>query len=110
MHSLFLSSGGYVCSFLLGKDPECRARLYDDLKREVRAYDHMEHGVLDISLWDLVVKLKGVSVKMMLGGFRDRLPTYASSYCGQESEGGLSSIKAYADYSLECKEAGFSWI
>ena len=81
------AQAGMLAPLLLGKDPECRERLYDDLKREVRAYDHMGHGVLDIALWDLVGKLKDVSVKTMLGGFRDRLPTYASSYCGQESVG-----------------------
>ena len=32
---------------LLGRDPEQRELIYDDLKREVRAYDHMGHGALD---------------------------------------------------------------
>ncbi|MCB0184314.1 MAG: hypothetical protein KDE31_08620, partial [Caldilineaceae bacterium] len=36
---------------LLGRDPESREQIYDDLKREVRAYDHMGHGPIDIALW-----------------------------------------------------------
>ena len=68
-----------LAPLLVGRDPEHRERLYDDLKREVRAYDHMGHGPLDIALWDLCGKLRGTSIKAMLGGFRDSLPTYASS-------------------------------
>ena len=92
---------------LLGRDPEHRERIYDDLKRELRAYDHMGHGVLDIAIWDLVAKRAGVSVKSMLGGYRDRLPAYASTYHGQESEGGLCSPEAFADFAQQCKENGF---
>ena len=46
---------------LLGRDPDAREAIYDDLKREVRAYDHMGHGPLDIALWDLAGKRLGSS-------------------------------------------------
>jgi hypothetical protein len=36
---------------LIGRDPEAREQIYDDLKRELRAYDHMGHGPIDIALW-----------------------------------------------------------
>ena len=101
------AQAGMLAPLMIGRDPEHRERIYDDLKREVRAYDHMGHGPLDIALWDLCGKLRGTSVKAMLGGFRDRLPTYASSYCGQESPGGLDTPEAYADYAEQCQEAGF---
>ncbi len=96
-----------LAPLLLGRNPEHREQIYDDLKREVRAYDHMGHGVLDIALWDLNGKLHGTSVKSLLGGYRDTLPTYASTYGGQETPGGLSSPEAFADYAEACKEAGF---
>ena len=73
---------------LLGRDPEHREEIYDDLKRELRAYDHMGHGPLDIALWDLVGRKYGISVASMLGGFRSRLPVYASTHHGQEEGGG----------------------
>ncbi|RLT42710.1 MAG: mandelate racemase [Chloroflexi bacterium] len=92
---------------LLGRDPEQRAIIYDDLKREVRAYDHMGHGVLDIALWDLAGKKYNTSVAKLLGAYRERLPTYASTYHGQVEAGGLDSPQAYADYAVACKEAGF---
>lgn len=102
-----MAQAGMLAPLILGKDPEHREKIFDDLKREVRAYDHMGHGVLDIALWDLCGRLNGVSVKSMLGGYRATLPTYASSYCGQESPGGLCSPEAFADYAQECKDRGF---
>jgi len=93
---------------LLGRDPSSREEIWQDLRREVRAYDHMGHGPLDIALWDLAGKQHGASVKALLGGFRDRLPTYASSYHGQEELGGLDSPEAFGDYASQCKEQGFA--
>lgn len=93
---------------LVGRDPDRRELIYDDLKREVRAYDHMGHGPLDIALWDLAGKKLGVSVAKLLGGFRERLPAYASTYHGQNASGGLDSLEAFADYARACKEAGFA--
>jgi len=92
---------------LIGRDPEERELIYDDLKREVRAYDHMGHGPLDIALWDLAGKKYNLSVARMLGAFRKRLPTYASTYHAQEEPGGLDTPEAFADYAQACKEAGF---
>ncbi|BHH82015.1 enolase C-terminal domain-like protein [Desulforhopalus sp. 52FAK] len=93
---------------LLGRDPEQRQLIFDDLKREIRAYDHMGHGPLDIALWDLAGKKYNTSVTKLLGGFRATLPAYASTYHGQEESGGLDSPEAFADYALACKEQGFT--
>jgi L-alanine-DL-glutamate epimerase-like enolase superfamily enzyme len=93
---------------LLGRDPDTREEIYDDLKRELRAYDHMGHGPLDIALWDLAGKKYRTSVSALLGGFRKRLKTYASTYHGQEGGGGLDSPEAFADFAQYCKGLGFS--
>lgn len=93
---------------LIGRDPEQRQLIFDDLKREIRAYDHMGHGPLDIALWDLAGKKYNTSVSKLLGGFRDRLPAYASTYHGQEEKGGLDSPEAFADYVASCREQGFT--
>lgn len=97
-----------LAPILPGRDPEQRELIYDDLKREVRAYDHMGHGALDIALWDLAGKKHSISVSAMLGGYRKRLPTYASTYHGQDEQGGLNSSEAYADFAVTCKAAGFA--
>ena len=97
-----------LAPLLIGRDPEEREVIYDDLKRDIRAYDHMGHGPLDIALWDLVGKMYNTSVKKLLGCFRKRLTLYASSYHGQLETGGLDSIDAFADYAEQCKEKKFS--
>ena len=79
-----LAQSAMLGPHLLGRNPEHREEIYDDLKRELRAYDHMGHGPLDIALWDLVGKKYGISVAAMLGAYRTRLPTYASTHHGQE--------------------------
>lgn len=103
-----LAQATMLAPLLLGRNPEHREQIYDDLKRELRAYDHMGHGPLDIALWDLVGKKYNASVSALLGGFRDRLPTYASTYHGQETQGGLCSPEAFADFAIACRDQGFA--
>ncbi|MCP4386094.1 MAG: mandelate racemase [Hyphomicrobiales bacterium] len=91
---------------LLGRDAEAREGLYDDMKRELRQYDHMGHGPLDIALWDLAGKKYGCSVSKLLGGYRHRLPAYASTYHGDRN-GGLDSKEAFADFAMQCLELGY---
>jgi L-alanine-DL-glutamate epimerase-like enolase superfamily enzyme len=93
---------------LLGRDPEHRELIYDDFKRELRAYDGMGHGPLDIALWDLVGKKYGISIATMLGAYKKTLPVYASTHHGQEDPGGLDSPEAFGEYALACAERGFA--
>jgi L-alanine-DL-glutamate epimerase-like enolase superfamily enzyme len=92
---------------LLGRNAEHREAIYDDLKRETRAYDGMGHGALDIALWDLVGRKYGISVATMLGAYRTRLKTYASTHHGQDEPGGLDSIAAFAEYAKVCLARGY---
>ncbi len=93
--------------FLLGRDPFAREGLFDDLKREFRQYDHMAQGVFDIALWDLAGKACQTSVSRMLGGFRNRLPAYASTYHAQSGPHGLNSVQAFADFAQHCVSLGY---
>ncbi|CAN5359492.1 mandelate racemase family protein [soil metagenome] len=93
---------------LIGRDPDAREEIWQDLRREVRAYDHMGHGPIDIALWDLQARRLNTSVTRLLGGFRKRLPTYASTYHGQDEPGALDSPKAFAEYAAACKAQGFA--
>ncbi|MEK6215598.1 MAG: hypothetical protein N2B03_00065 [Boseongicola sp.] len=96
-----------LAPLLIGRDAEAREGLYDDMKRELRQYDHMGHGPIDIALWDLAGKKYGTSVSRMLGGYRDRLPAYASTYHGDRN-GGLDSKEAFANFALHCLDLGYS--
>lgn len=91
---------------LIGRDAHQREQIYDDFKRAHRQYDHMGFGCIDIALWDWAGKHYGAPVSRLLGGFRKRLPAYASSYHGDRN-GGLSSPRAYVEFADQCYEMGY---
>lgn len=91
---------------LVGRDPLQRELIYDEFKRALRQYDHMGFGFLDIALWDLYGKRVGLPIAALLGGWRKRLRTYASTMHGDRN-GALSSPEAYADFAEACYELGY---
>lgn len=91
---------------LIGRDAEQREAIYDDLKRELRQYDHMGHGPLDIALWDLAGRKYDCSVSRLLGGYRKRIPAYASTYHGDRQDG-LDSKEAFAAFAQHCQSMGY---
>src|SRR5581483_3191814 len=95
-----------LAPYLIGREAEQREQIYDDLKRQARQFDHMGHGPLDIALWDLHGKKLNASVAELLGGYRHRLPAYASTYHGDRN-GGLDSKEAFASFAQSCYELGY---
>lgn len=95
-----------LAPLLLGRNADHREQIYDDLKRELRQYDHYGHGPLDIALWDLAGKKFGASVSQLLGGYRTRLKSYASTYHGDRS-GGLDSKEKFAAFAEQCYDLGY---
>ena len=91
---------------LIGMDPEQRERVFERLKLSHRHYDKSGIAVLDTALWDLAGKKYGVPIAQLLGGFRERLPVYASTTSGQPGRGGLESVESYADFAESCQAAG----
>jgi L-alanine-DL-glutamate epimerase-like enolase superfamily enzyme len=91
---------------LVGKDARERIAIYEDLKRDVRQYDHMGHGPLDIALWDWAGRHYDASISELLGGYRKRLPAYASTYHG-DRQGGLCSKEAFAAFAEQCFALGY---
>ena len=61
---------------------------------------------VDIALWDLAGKYYQAPIYRLLGGYKERLPCYASTYHGDAS-GGLDSPDAYADFALRCRDMGY---
>jgi len=96
----------FLAQHLIGRDPHQRELIYDDFKRALRQYDHMGAGCIDIALWDLAGKQLHAPIWQLLGGWRKRLPTYASTYHGDRN-GGLSSAQAYVDFAEQCHEMGY---
>lgn len=95
-----------VAEYLVGRDPLRRERHWSELKRALRKYDRMGIGPLDIALWDYAGNRYEAPIHELLGTYRERLPTYASTYQGDRS-GGLDSPEAYADFAADCLELGY---
>jgi L-alanine-DL-glutamate epimerase-like enolase superfamily enzyme len=92
--------------YLLGRNPLKREQFYNDVKRALRKFDRMSMGMVDIALWDIAGKLYNAPVWELLGGFRQALPAYASTYHGDEN-GGLDSPAAFAAFAVQCQEMGY---
>jgi L-alanine-DL-glutamate epimerase-like enolase superfamily enzyme len=59
-------------------------------------------SVIDLALWDLAGRLAGLPVHKLLGGARDKVKTYASTF------NNLGMPEDYAAYALECKRRGYT--
>lgn len=92
---------------LIGKPALQRERHYRALRGMTSHIGEAGIGALDIALWDLAGKHYGAPVAELLGGYRERLPAYASTIHGDRHPKGLSSAGAYADFAERCYELGY---
>jgi L-alanine-DL-glutamate epimerase-like enolase superfamily enzyme len=58
-------------------------------------------SVVDCALWDLAGRACGQPVYKLLGGARDRVPAYASTYPN------IGKPQVYAEHALACKNEGY---
>ena len=93
--------------FLIGKDATHRELFYNQAKTLLRKQDRMGIGPIDIALWDLAGKMQNTPIYRMLGGHREKLPAYASTYHADKTKGGLNSPEAYADFAEQCLQMGY---
>jgi L-alanine-DL-glutamate epimerase-like enolase superfamily enzyme len=77
---------------LVGEDPREIERLWELMHR--RAYKHARGGIViaamsgvDIALWDLRGKMAGMPLWRLLGGYRKRVPAYATGGFYAEGKG-----------------------
>lgn len=101
-----------VKPLIVGEDPYDREKIWrhlNEMQRGNRAtLTDRVIGVVDCALWDLAGRALGQPVHKLLGSFRPRVKAYASTMCGDEIEGGLSSPRDYADFAIKCKEQGYT--
>jgi L-alanine-DL-glutamate epimerase-like enolase superfamily enzyme len=95
-----------AAEYLLGRDPLEREGIWQDLWGALRHTDRLGIGPVDVALWDLAGKYHDASVSTLLGGYRDRIPAYASTYWADDA-GGLDSPEAYADFAEACRDRGY---
>ena len=100
-----------VAPMLLGEDPFYRERVWQKLKERQRLHlgtlSDRVLSVVDQALWDLAGRALNQPVYKLLGGFRDKVPAYASTMCGDDLPGGLDTPEAYAEFALACQARGY---
>jgi L-alanine-DL-glutamate epimerase-like enolase superfamily enzyme len=89
----------FLSPLLAGQDPFDRAEIW----RQLWAAKLPENvcRVIDLALWDLAGRVAGLPVRKLLGGARDRVKAYASSF------NNLGSPDEYAAHAVECKRQGY---
>ena len=95
---------------IIGEDPMYRERIWKTLhhwQRMSRDLTDRALGAVDMAIWDLVGRALGQPVYKLLGATRDKVPAYASTMCGDEIPGGLSTPEEYGEFALQCKERGY---
>jgi L-alanine-DL-glutamate epimerase-like enolase superfamily enzyme len=91
---------------LIGQNALEREKIYHEVKRALRQVSRIGLAPVDIALWDIAGKYYGAPIYELLGGYRTRLPCYASTTIGGDP-GGLDSPEAYADFAEQCRELGY---
>jgi L-alanine-DL-glutamate epimerase-like enolase superfamily enzyme len=96
-----------IAPYLLGQHALERERIYTDVKRALRQVARIGLAPVDIALWDLAGEYYNTPIYRLLGGYKESLPCYASTYHGDNTKGGLDSPEAYAEFALQCREMGY---
>lgn len=87
---------------LVGADPLMKEYLW----HRVWELDRLEEipiyglGLVDMALWDITAKVAGLPLYKLIGGFRDRIPAYASTVT-------FATIEEFLDVADQCLAAGF---
>jgi L-alanine-DL-glutamate epimerase-like enolase superfamily enzyme len=90
---------GRLRSLLLGQDPLDREMIWKWLW--VANIPENVASVVDLMLWDLAGRAAQLPVYKLLGGARDRVKAYASTYPN------IGSPSDYAEHALACRRAGY---
>jgi L-alanine-DL-glutamate epimerase-like enolase superfamily enzyme len=90
---------GRVKPLLVGMDPYDRERIWQWLWTAKTPENVI--GVVDMMLWDLAGNAAGIPVYKLMGGCRDRVKAYASTYPN------MGSPENYAKHALACKKQGY---
>jgi len=90
---------GRIRSLVVGQDPFDRERFWHWMW--VANVPENLLSVLDMALWDLQARAFGVPVHKLLGGCRDRVKAYASTFPN------MGTPEEYAEHAAACKAVGY---
>jgi L-alanine-DL-glutamate epimerase-like enolase superfamily enzyme len=104
----------YVKPVLLGQDPFDREKLWQGLARWQRGsganLTDRTLAIVELALWDLAGRKLATPVWKLLGGYRDKVPAYGSTMCGDEMEGGLATPEDYGRFAEDLIRRGYTAI
>lgn len=92
----------HLRSQLLGQDPLQRELLWHviwELDR-IAELPLPLLGIADVALWDLAGRFAGLPTWQVMGGFRDKIPAYASTVT-------FATTEEYLDVASQCLELGY---
>ncbi len=100
-----------VKPLLVGRDPFFREAIWHAMNERQRLHkgtlSDRVLATVDMALWDLAGKALHMPVYKLLGATRTKVPAYASTMCGDELPGGLSTPAEFAAFAVTCKERGY---
>lgn len=91
---------GKARSMLIGEDPFDRERFWHWMW--VSKTPENVLSTIDLALWDLQARWAGVPVHKLLGGCREKVKAYASTYPN------MGTPEQYAAHALACQEEGYT--
>lgn len=97
------SAAAILKPFFLNRDPLMREQHWRDFQIYDRWWHHAPiyaYSPFDICLWDIAGKSAGAPLYRFLGGYREKVPTYASSFV-------LDTPEDYARQAVEVKQRGW---
>jgi L-alanine-DL-glutamate epimerase-like enolase superfamily enzyme len=90
---------GRIRDLLLGQDPFDREMIWKWLW--IANFPENVASVIDNALWDLAGRAAGLPVYKLMGGARDKVKAYASTYPN------IGQPHVYAEHALQCKAEGY---
>ncbi|WP_020683363.1 mandelate racemase family protein [Marinobacterium rhizophilum] len=96
---------------LIGQNPFDRERLWQDLVHWQRGsagqLTDRALALIEQALWDLAGRALELPVHKLIGGYRDKVPAYGSTMCGDELKGGLATPDNYAAFAEQLVARGY---
>ncbi len=104
----------FVRNVLIDSNPLDREALWQGMARWQRGsggqLTDRTLSVVDMALWDLAGRAHDLPVWRLLGGYRDKVPAYASTMCGDEMENGLATPEDYGKFAERLIGMGYKAI
>ena len=101
----------FIKKVFLGQDPMDREKLWQGLARWQRGsganLTDRTICIAEMTLWDLAGRVLDIPVWKLLGGYRDTVPAYGSTMCGDEMENGLATPEDYGNFAEWMVKRGY---